>query len=187
MPLPQNHHSGYTISDYQTWEGRWELLDGVAFDMTPAPSIKHQRMSMRLERLVSEALSEARRKSGSGDCELFHAPVDVFLNPNTVVQPDVLVVCDSSKITERGIEGAPDLVAEILSPGTALRDLNTKRWLYEAAMVPEYLVLDPDNGTAELFVLGLDGKYASGQRLTGAGSLILLGGRLPIVWESATF
>ena len=79
---------------------------------------------------------EDLRRTGGGDCEVLPAPVDVYLD-GSVVQPDLVVVCDPAKKTARGIEGVPDLVVEILSPGTASKDLMRKRWVYEAAGVPE--------------------------------------------------
>ena len=143
MSLPQPKHPGYTLEDWRTWEGGWELIDGVAYDMTPAPSPNHQRVSGRLFAKILSALDEAKGKSGSGECEVFPAPIDVFLGED-VVLPDLVVVCDSAKVTNRGIEGTPDLVVEILSPSTAGKDVTRKWWLYEAAGVPEYLIVDPE-------------------------------------------
>ncbi len=76
-------------------------------------------------------------------CRPFVAPVDVILSDEDVVQPDVLVVCNPDKITEKAIQGAPDLVFEVLSPGTALKDMREKKALYERAGVREYVVIDP--------------------------------------------
>ena len=121
MPLPERKHHGYTVEDWKMWEGRWELINGVAYDMTPAPNTDHQRISSRLHAAMVNAVEDAKRKSGGGGCEVFHAPTDVYL-ASGVVQPDLLVVCDPTKVSKRGIEGAPDLVVEILSPSTAGKD-----------------------------------------------------------------
>ena len=105
MSLPELKRPGYTVEDWKLWEGRWELINGVAYDMTPAPSLEHQRISSKLHVAIWNALEEAKRKSDGGECEVFAAPVDVFLG-DAVVQPDLVVVCDPAKKSERGIEGA---------------------------------------------------------------------------------
>ena len=180
MPLPLPQQSGYTYRDYLEWDGRWELIHGVAHAMTPAPNTKHQRTVVTFLRRIADSLDESKRKSGHGDCEVFVSPIDVILGEGTVVQPDVLVVCDPAKISERGIEGPPDLVVEVLSPSTAIKDLNSKRWLYESSGVPEYLVLDPESQIAELFVLNSDGRYHTGARVSWQESIGLLSGRLSL-------
>ncbi|MFH1008480.1 MAG: Uma2 family endonuclease [Candidatus Latescibacterota bacterium] len=183
MPLPQPYDSSYTYKDYSEWEGRWEIIHGVAYAMTPAPNTKHQRTVGSVFRLIGDLIDESKLKSGHGDCEVFVSPIDVILGEDTVVQPDALVVCDPAKISERGIEGPPDLVVEVLSPSTAMKDLNSKRWLYESSGVPEYLVLDPENRIAELFVLDSDGRYHTGARVPWKESIGLLGGRLSLTLD----
>jgi len=126
MALPQLKQPGYTLEDWKTWEGRWELINGVAYDMTPSPSLQHYQVSHGLERATDAAWDEVKRKSGGGACERFHAPVDLHLDTGVFI-PDLMVVCDPVKQTPRGIEGAPDLVVEILSPGTAQKDWTHKR------------------------------------------------------------
>ena len=117
----------YTYRDYRGWpEGeRWELIDGVAYDMSPAPSVNHQRLVPRLWGQIDLQLR-------GRPCEALVAPVDVFLpadpataeeEVDTVVQPDVLVVCDRSRIRPNGVWGPPDWVIEIISPWTARKDL----------------------------------------------------------------
>lgn len=178
MGLPQLKHPGYTLEDWQSWEGRWELIDGVAYDMTPAPSTEHQGVSSSLHAALFVALEEAKRKAGGGSCKVFHAPTDVYL-PSGVVQPDLLVVCDPAKISTRGIEGAPDLVVEILSPNTASKDWSHKRWAYAAAGVPEYLIVDPEGQFGLL--LRLEGKrYEETTRVDWGSVIALLGGKLSI-------
>ena len=111
----------FTVADYRAWpEGeRWELIEGVPYDMSPAPSIKHQNVVMNIAAWLSIALK-------GKICKPFVAPVDVILSEQDVVQPDVLVVCNPEKIGEKAIHGAPDLIFEVLSPGTALKDMREK-------------------------------------------------------------
>ncbi|MDP1831577.1 MAG: Uma2 family endonuclease [Geothrix sp.] len=179
MNLPHPQHPGYTIEDWSQWDGRWELIRGVAYDMTPAPSTEHQRISMALASRIFAALDEAKRSGGGGDCQVFAAPTDVFLESG-VVQPDLLIVCDPAKISPRGIEGAPDLVVEILSPTTGQKDLTTKRWLYEFAGAPEYLLVYPEERRAERLTLGPDRIYQTTARTEWGGILNLLGGRVSV-------
>ena len=178
MNLPQPKHPGYTLLDWQSWEGRWELIDGIAFDMTPAPSPEHQRVSRRMDRRIVDALGKAQKRSG-GECEVFNAPIDVFLGDG-VFQPDLLVVCDPSKVSERGIEGPPDLVVEILSPGTAGKDLTRKRWAYETARVPEYLIVDPQEKVGLLLRLDDQYRYQEAARVEWGALVAVLGGRINI-------
>lgn len=93
---PQLKHPGYTLEDWKHWEGRWELIGGEAYDMTPAPRLEHQRISSRLHMALGGALLEAKRKFGGGDCEVLAAPLDVYLGAD-VVQPDLVMVCDAAK------------------------------------------------------------------------------------------
>ena len=178
MGLPQLKHPGYTLEDWAGWEGRRELIDGIAYDMTPAPTTDHQEISTKLLLAIGNALEEARRKAGGGDCKVYHAPTDVFLESG-VVQPDLLVVCDPAKISKRGIEGAPDLVVEILSPSTASKDWSHKRWAYAAAGVPEYLIVDPE-GQFGLLLRLEGGRYEETTRAAWGSVIALLGGKLSI-------
>ena len=178
--LPQLKQAGYTLDDWKTWEGAWELIAGVAYPtygMAPAPAPEHQRVAVRFSSRCWLALDEAKQRSG-GTCEIFPAPIDLFLG-DTVVQPDLLVVCDPTKITERGIEGAPELVVEILSPSTASKDLTRKRWLYEGAGVPEYLIIDPQEQVGVLLRLE-GGVYVEAAHLEWGAEVDLLGGKLRI-------
>lgn len=178
MSRPELKHPGYTIEDWKLWEGRWELINGVAYDMTPAPSLEHQRISSKLHLAIGNALEAAKQKSDGGECELFSAPVDVFLG-DAVVQPDLVVACDPAKKSARGIEGAPDLVVEILSPATASKDLTGKWWLNEAAGVPEYLIEDPDERVGKLLSLEA-GRYVEKARVEWGTVVALLGGKISL-------
>lgn len=144
----------FTYADYLTWpdEERWEIIDGEAYNMTPAPSVRHQSVIMNLSRIFANFFF-------GKPCRPFSAPTDVVLDDFNVVQPDLLVVCDQNKITEANIQGAPDLVVEILSPSTKLKDKREKKALYERFGVREYLVVFPDDEMVEQYKL-IDGRYA---------------------------
>ncbi len=178
MSLPQLKSRGYTVEDWKSWEGRWELINGVAYDMTPAPSVEHQRVSRHLERAIEDGIEEGKRRGGEGACEMFHAPLDVFLG-GSVFQPDIVVVCDPEKISERGIEGAPDLVVEILSASNSSRDTVVKRWAYAEAGIPEYLIVDPIEKFGTLLRLE-GGHYVDSAPLEWGSVLGLLGGKLSV-------
>lgn len=154
MPSPAlaKTTSHFTWADYRAWRGdeRWELIDGVAYAMAPAPSIRHQTVALALGSRLEQALR-------GRPCRPFVAPTDVRLSEQDVVQPDILVVCDAGIITETHIDGAPDLVVEVLSPSTAALDLRQKKALYERAGVREYVLIDPLEHYALRFLLGADG------------------------------
>lgn len=128
----------YTYQDYLTWPDseRWEIIDGIAYDMRPAPNFEHQMISAKLTAFFVNALE-------GKICIPIAAPCDVILSDEDVVQPDLFVVCDHSKITQQGLRGAPDLAIEILSPSTSPKDQSIKKNLYEKFGVKEYLIVDP--------------------------------------------
>ena len=179
MGMPLLKHPVYTLEEWAAWEGRWELINGEAFAMAP-PTLEHQRVSRHLSQAIGMGLDQARLGSGGEGCEVFYAPCGLFLpGSETVLEPDLMVVCDPAKKSSRGIEGAPDLVVEILSPTKAQRDLTWKRWTYEAAQVPEYLIVDPEEHWGLLLRLE-NGRYQETFRIPWGGRLPLLGGRLAI-------
>lgn len=145
QPQTQSEHH-HTYADHLQWPevARYELIDGVAHAMTPAASRSHQRVVVELSGQVATALQ------GSGG-QTYVAPFNVRLpkgdevDPaiDTVLQPDVLAVCDLAKVDERGVRGAPDWDAEVLSPASAGRDQTVKLAAYERAGVPEVCLLHP--------------------------------------------
>jgi Uma2 family endonuclease len=153
-PLAQKKDEVFRYGDYLKWDDgeRWELIDGVAYNMTPAPSRFHQRVSGQLFLQFGNFLSNS-------SCEVYSAPFDVRLPEGdeaddaitTVVQPDICVVCDPSKLDEKGCKGSPDLIVEILSPATARKDLKEKFLRYERAGVREYWIADPSGKTVTVF------------------------------------
>lgn len=152
----------FTYQEYLTWpqEERWELIDGVPYNMTPAPTRLHQLISRQLLTLFNNYLT-------GKSCEVYHAPFDVRLpqppesdeQTSSVVQPDILVVCDKAKLDDRGCKGSPDLVVEIVSPSTFRKDLKEKFTLYERAGVREYWIVYPDQKTVSAFSLSAEGKF----------------------------
>lgn len=143
----------FTFKDYLTWpEGeRWELIDGDAYDMTPAPTPKHQQVVFNLGTLLKSQI-------GDKSCRTYIAPTDVVLSEHDVVQPDIFVVCDKKKITAVNIQGAPDLVLEVLSPSTSIKDKRDKKALYERFGVEEYVIVYPEDLFIERYRL-MGGKY----------------------------
>lgn len=137
----------YTYDDYCQWTDRWELIDGVPYAMSPLPTVRHQRISMKLAALLDREL---------GSCQHCHAslPIDWKIAEDTVVQPDVLVACFPI-IDSKFIERAPTLVVEVLSPSTRSKDLTIKRGIYLDQRVKYYVIIDPD--TEQYTVLQLQG------------------------------
>lgn len=154
MTLAVKKEGRFTYADYLGWpeEERWELIDGAAFDMTPAPTEQHQRILMNLAALLHRALE-------GGPCRVYPAPFDVRLKKAeeeelaTVVQPDISVICDPGKLDEAGCVGAPDLVVEVLSPSTAYKDQTEKLAAYEKHGVREYWIINPDRGSVLVYCL----------------------------------
>lgn len=139
----------YTYDDYVHWEGRWEIIDGVAYAVSPAPSLYHQSISNKIAHLLTSALQE---------CEQCQAllPVDWKISENTVVQPDNLVVC--FPLEGQYLTKAPSLIFEILSKSTALKDQKTKFALYEQEGVNYYVLVSQDDKVAKVYQL-VQGQY----------------------------
>ncbi len=171
MALPRATGRHCTYADYRQWpdDERWELIDGIAYAMAPAPTISHQTLAGQLFRQIDQALDGT-------PCRTLIAPVDVLLpaanetdeQATTVVQPDILVVCDPAKVTENNIRGAPDWIIEVLSPNTARYDHLTKRALYERAGVREYWLVHPVDRVITLYTLK-DGLYGGPEIVEMAG------------------
>jgi Uma2 family endonuclease len=140
MPLPQERL--YTTDDiYALPEGtRAELIDGRIYYMAP-PSRKHQRITTELCTIINNYI-----KAKGGSCEVDIAPFAVFLNADdkNYVEPDISVICDKNKLTDKGCSGAPDWIIEIVSPGSRRMDYFIKLFKYRTAGVREYWIVDPD-------------------------------------------
>lgn len=151
----------FTYADYKGWpeNERWEIIDGEAF-MQAAPSWQHQKLSVELARQISNYLINK-------PCMVFSAPFDLCLseynedddNIRNIFQPDIVVVCDESKLRKTGYFGVPSLIIEILSPSTARADKLTKFNKYEKAGVKEYWIVDSENKVIDVFILQENNRY----------------------------
>ena len=139
MPLLKNDH--YTSEDYWNLpeEERAELINGKFYDMAP-PSRIHQKLVSKLTALFNQYIADHH-----GSCEVYPAPFAVNLDADDKdwVEPDVSVICDPNKLTDRGCSGAPDLIFEIVSPASRKMDYSLKNMIYSQAGVREYWIVDP--------------------------------------------
>lgn len=161
MPLPKENKT-YTYGDYITWpeDKRIELIDGQAYMMAP-PSRIHQKV---LGGIFYQFFNYLQNKS----CEVYTAPFGVRLPSSneendkdikTVVEPDIVVICDKSKLDDEGCKGAPDLIVEIVSPSTARKDKLEKFNLYEKFGVKEYWLVEPESKIVSVFTLQDNRRY----------------------------
>lgn len=144
MPIPDGSKR-YTYKDWMEWDGRWELIQGKAFNIAPAPSSNHQF-------IVGELFHSLRLYFENKECYVMVSPFDVFLSDNSdydsinhVVQPDISVIGNNKQITRMGCNGAPALIIEVLSSSTALKDYNEKFNIYQQSGVKEYWIVDSTN------------------------------------------
>jgi Uma2 family endonuclease len=155
----------YTYADYCRWpdDERWELIDGVAYNMSPAPGRRHQEIAMAISSEIYVYLKDS-------SCRVYAAPFDVRLPEHagqeedditTVVQPDISVFCNEENLDEHGAVGPPDIAVEILSPYTSVKDQREKLELYERFGVSEYWIVDPANRVMWVYRLG--GVEGSGE------------------------
>jgi len=185
MELSLDLTKRYTYADYLSWldDVRRELIDGIVKRMS-APLSIHAEISSEISWHLGAIV-----KRNKGKCKVFHAPFDVRFPKqgetaddkiDTVVQPDICVICDLSKIDRRGCCGAPDMIVEILSPSTGKRDMFDKFILYEESGVKEYWVVYPDSRAINVFLLQDNGKYDD-------GTLYELEGKVPVhVFDDCT-
>jgi Uma2 family endonuclease len=149
----------YTYSDYLLFQfqERVELIKGFIYNMSPAPSTNHQRISQNINGFFYTYFSKK-------NCSVFVAPFDVRLplksakKDTTVVQPDLCIICDESKLDERGCNGAPDLIVEIISPNNSKHDIHTKFNLYQESEVKEYWMVEPIEKMVLVYTLK-NGEY----------------------------
>ena len=156
MGLAQRSFELYRYADYLLWpeDVRYELIDGVAYAMSPAPTRRHQD-------IAGEIFSQLKALLRGAPCRPYIAPFDIRLPRadesddaiDTVVQPDISVICDRSKLDERGCRGAPDWIIEVLSPSTAGHDQIVKKALYERVGVREYWLVHPTDRILTRYVL----------------------------------
>ncbi len=153
----RNLDERYTYADYKNWpdDERWEIIEGVAYAMSPSPSWRHQG-------LTGELFAQLHAYLKGKPCRVFISPLDTLLHQpqeenapdddiDTIVQPDVLVVCDKGKLGSRAVRGAPDVAVEVISPYSWDRDVRLKMRVYEERGVREYWVVDPGNETVAVY------------------------------------
>jgi Uma2 family endonuclease len=133
----------YTVDDWERWEGKWELIEGIPYAMSPSPVPKHQRIAGNLFQEFNLQLKSCKH------CKVYNA-IDWQITNDTILEPDVLVVCGDPG---KHLKFPSQLIVEILSPSTALKDRNSKFYIYEEQKVKYYLVIDPDTNTVEIYVL----------------------------------
>lgn len=188
MQTAQQSQTGFSYGDYLTWpnDQRWELIDGVAYDMSPAPTFDHQDWVGQLYRQISNYLDDK-------PCRVVLAPFDVRLpkldeaddRVETVVQPDISIICDPNKLDKAGCRGAPDWIIEVLSPGTAAKDQIIKKALYERHGVREFWLVHPVDHILTRYTLS-QGQYGPPQvdETIGETPVAVLGG-LSVDWTFA--
>ena len=165
---PFSEYGTYTYADYLTWQidEMVELIRGKVFRQAAAPRVIHQQVAGNV--FVALSIYLKRKK-----CSVFIAPFDVRLpvkskrneDIDTVVQPDICVICDPDKLDEAGCIGAPDLVVEVLSPGNNKKELQNKYEVYEESGVREYWVIHPNECTLLVYTL-IDGRYDASKIFT---------------------
>ena len=165
----------YSYADYLRWEfdERLELIKGKIFTMSPAPDTRHQEISGKISNAIFNYLENK-------PCKIFTAPFDVRLPRRskedkeiiTVLQPDICIICDLTKIDRRGCIGAPDLVVEILSPGNNRKELKNKFEVYEESRVSEYWIIHPEEKTFLKYILDETGKFQPSYLLTVGDEVI---------------
>ena len=172
-PFAKKLNEKFSYADYLSWPDneRWEIIEGVPYDMSAAPAREHQKLSAIIFAKIFNFLADK-------ECEVYFAPFDVRLaetnvEPNaeideeieTVVQPDIVVVCDPNKLDKRGCLGTPDITVEILSPSTSYKDQTEKLLLYEKHGVKEYWIVNPDAKYVMIYHLE-EVKYGKPEYLT---------------------
>ncbi len=150
MSIAEKYRPHYTYEDYCQWEGKWELIEGMPYAMSPAPVPAHQRANSTL---IFEF--EAALKVGCKKCKVY-LPLDWKITEDTIVQPDLLIVCD--KIEKKFLDFPPVLIVEVLSPATAAKDRGLKMEIYQSQKVKYYLIADPQFKKLEIYQL-LNDKY----------------------------
>lgn len=172
MPLQQENKK-YTYADYLKWpeDERWEIINGQPY-MQAAPSWQHQSISGELYRQISNYLI-------GKPCRVFASPFDLCLTKHdendddvsNIVQPDIVVVCDETRLRKTGYFGVPELIIEISSPSTTRQDRVYKFNMYEKAGVKEYLIVEPDGKYISVFTLQENRRYGRPEAYTETDTL----------------
>lgn len=164
-------NKSYSYADYLTYpEGeRIEIINGHIYNMAAAPTRMHQQIIMELSTIINYYI-----KSNNGPCKVYPAPFDVILknededinNSKNIVQPDISVICDKSKLTDKGCTGAPDMIIEVVSPFNPNSDYIRKLNLYDQYKVREYWIVNPMNETILVYKLDENNQYAAPESYT---------------------
>jgi Uma2 family endonuclease len=141
----------YTYEQYMTWDDSWELIDGVPYAMSPAPYPRHQKVLFNISKELDNNL-----ECSNDVCEVYISPVDWKIDETTVVQPDIALFCEETE--KQFFSKTPPLVVEVLSKATALKDVTTKKELYERTGVLYYIIVEPNTEIADVYKL-TDGNY----------------------------
>lgn len=145
MSSAEKYRPYYTYNDYLNWEGRWELIEGLPYAMSPAPNMKHQRIVSKLHHIFHLSINTA----GCEKCFVYDF-VDWKISDDTVLQPDLLVICNYSE--EAGyLTIPPALIVEVLSPSSVLKDRREKFEIYQLKGVKYYIIVDPAFNKTEIF------------------------------------
>ncbi len=142
----------YTYDEYRLWEGRWELIEGIPYAMSPAPSSRHQWISAN----VLGELRESVKQSSCKKCKVYNF-IDIKVSEDTILQPDAVIVC--KEMSKAFLDFPAALVVEILSPSTAMKDRNNKFYIYQSQKIPYYIIIDTDKNEIEVYHVKEDGKY----------------------------
>jgi Uma2 family endonuclease len=153
MTAPVKILPHYTYDEYAKWEGRWELIEGIPYAMSPAPIPRHQWVSAN----VKGELRDNIKKAGCKHCKVYDF-IDIKTADDTVLQPDAVVVC--KEIKKPFLDFPAAIVVEILSPSTAMKDRNNKFYIYQAFKIPYYIIIDVEKNSSEIYHLKADDKYA---------------------------
>lgn len=145
MNVAYKHLPHYTYEDYLNWEGQWELIDGIPYAMSPAPAPRHQWVATNFGGELRTAL-----KKSSCHCRVY-MPIDYKLAEDTIFNPDISVVC--KPITKQFLDFTPEIVVEILSDSTGMKDRNVKYPKYEAERIPYYIIVDAEKNLVEVYHL----------------------------------
>lgn len=142
----------YTYEDYCKWEGRWEIIGGIPYAMSPAPSPRHQWISSN----IKYELKNGVKKAGCKNCKVYDF-IDIKVSDDTILQPDAIVVCGD--IAKPYLDFPAAVVVEVLSPSTAMKDRNNKFYIYQSQKIPYYIIVDIDKNEIEIYHLKENDKY----------------------------
>lgn len=142
----------YTYEDFSRWEGRWEIIEGIPYAMSPSPVPRHQLVSSNLKAEFKNAI----KLKGCNHCKVYDF-IDIKITEDTVLEPDGIICCKDIK--KNFLDFPPAVVIEVLSPSTAMKDRNNKFYLYQSFKIPYYIIVDADKNEVEIYLLNAEGKY----------------------------